>query len=31
MAEQKTETCIKELREKLWGARDVAVLTGAGI
>ena len=31
MAEQETEACIKELREKLWGARDVAVLTGAGI
>ena len=31
MAEQKTETCIKDLREKLWGARHVAVLTGAGI
>ena len=31
MAEQKTETCIKDLREKLWGARHIAVLTGAGI
>jgi len=31
MAEQKTETGIRDLREKLWGARDVAVLTGAGI
>ncbi|MGO9018637.1 MAG: SIR2 family NAD-dependent protein deacylase [Syntrophobacteraceae bacterium] len=31
MAEQKTETGIKDLREKLWRARYVAVLTGAGI
>ncbi|MGA3114991.1 MAG: NAD-dependent deacylase [Syntrophobacteraceae bacterium] len=31
MAAQKSETGIKDLREKLWRARYIAVLTGAGI
>ncbi len=31
MAAQKTETGIKDLRERLWRAKHVAVLTGAGI
>jgi NAD-dependent deacetylase len=31
MAEQKIETSIKDLREKLWRAKHVAVLSGAGI
>jgi NAD-dependent deacetylase len=31
MAEQKIETGIENLREKLWRARHVAVLSGAGI
>src|SRR5208337_5058230 len=31
MAEQNTEAGIKDLKEKLWRAKSVAVLTGAGI
>jgi NAD-dependent deacetylase len=31
MAEQQIQTSIRELKEKLWQARHVAVLTGAGI
>ncbi len=31
MAEQTTEAGIKDLKEKLWSAKSVAVLTGAGI
>ena len=31
MAERKIETGIKDLKEKLWRAKHIAVLTGAGI
>jgi len=31
MAERKIETGIKDLKEKLWCAKHIAVLTGAGI
>ena len=31
MAEQKIETGIENLREKLWRSKHIAALTGAGI